>query len=250
MTSRPPAPRGSVVRAEEILAERGAGGASVRTLLDTGSGGPGLVRRRVDMPPQSSFSGQAGGAGEVWFVIDGRGQLNISGQPGAALRPDLGLWVPPGSDFQVLAGEDAELRLDLVSLPAVGEAGAQGPDPDAGALRSRDLADCEVETTGDRRFRVLFGPERGCAVATQFVGQIPPGRAPEHSHPYDEVVLILHGHGTAHIGGAEHALGPGTCLHLPPGLPHCLENTGSAEMRVLGVFHPANSPAAKLQPGG
>ena len=38
----------------------------------------------------------------------------------------------------------------------------------------------------------------------------------------------------------------GTCLHLPPGLPHCLENTGPQLMRVLGVFHPAGSPAAKL----
>ena len=43
-------------------------------------------------------------------------------------------------------------------------------------------------------------------MATQFVGEIPPGRAPEHSHPYDEVVLILHGHGVAHIGGREHEL--------------------------------------------
>jgi mannose-6-phosphate isomerase-like protein (cupin superfamily) len=239
-----------VVRAGEIRAQRDAGGATVRTLLDTGAGRPGLLRRGVDMPRQSSFSGRAGEAGELWFVIDGTGQLEITGQPGARLRPDVGLFVPPGSDFRILAGEDAELRLDLVSLPALGEAGSAGSDPEGGALLSRDLADCEVETTGDRQFRVLFGPERDCAVATQFVGQIPPGRAPEHSHPYDEVVLILHGHGTAHIGGVQHALGPGTCLHLPPGLPHCLENTGPAGMRVLGVFHPANSPAAKLPAGG
>jgi mannose-6-phosphate isomerase-like protein (cupin superfamily) len=250
MTSLPSAARGSVVRAEEVPAERGAGGASVRTLLDTGSGGPGLVRRRVDMPRQSSFAGRAGEAGELWFVIDGTGQLDVTGQPGAPLRPDLGLFVLPGSEFRVLAAEDGELRLDIVSLPGFGEGDVAGSDPTGGALRSRDLAGCEVETTGDRRFRVLFGPDRGCAVATQFVGQIPPGRAPEHSHPYDEVVLILHGHGTAHIGGVQHALSPGTCLHLPPGLPHCLENTGSAEMRVLGVFHPADSPAAKLPAGG
>lgn len=250
MTSLPPRHWGSVVSAEEIPVERGAGGASVRTLLDTGSGGPGLVRRRVDVPRQSSFAGRAGEAGDLWFVIDGIGQLDITGQLSAPLRPDLGLWLPPGSDFRILTGEDAALRLDLVSLPATGEAGAAGTGPDHGALQCRDLAGCEVETTGDRQFRVLFGPERDCEVATQFVGQIPPGRAPEHSHPYDEVVLILHGQGIAHIGGVGHALGPGTCLHLPPGLPHCLENTGSAELRVLGVFHPANSPAAKLPPGG
>jgi quercetin dioxygenase-like cupin family protein len=78
------------------------------------------------------------------------------------------------------------------------------------------------------------------------VGEIPPGRAPDHSHPYDEVVLILRGEGIAHIGGVAHALAAGTCAHLPPGLAHCLENTGPGTMRVLGVFHPADSPAAKL----
>src|SRR5260221_2403993 len=209
MINRPPAPRGSVVRAAAIAAERGAGGANVRTLLNTAGRGPGLVRQQVDMPPQSTFSACAGDAAALGFVIDGTGLLETNGQPGAPLRPDLGLRVPPGSDFLVLAGEDAELRLDLVSLPAATDASAAGSGPDDGALRSRDLAGCDVETTGDRQFRVLFGPDRDCAVATQFVGQIPLGRAPEHSHPYDDDVRILHGHVTAHICGVQHALAPG-----------------------------------------
>jgi quercetin dioxygenase-like cupin family protein len=96
----------------------------------------------------------------------------------------------------------------------------------------------------------LFGPGSGCAVATQFVGEIPPGRAPDHSHPYDEVVLVLHGEGIVHMGGGRHPLSAGTAVHLPPGVPHCLENTGQATMRVLGVFHPADSPAAKLGHAG
>jgi oxalate decarboxylase/phosphoglucose isomerase-like protein (cupin superfamily) len=33
-------------------------------------------------------------------------------------------------------------------------------------------------------------------------------------------------------------------VHLPPGQPHCLENTGASTLRVLGVFHPGGSPAA------
>jgi len=95
----------------------------------------------------------------------------------------------------------------------------------------------------------LFGPGRGCAVATQFVGEIPAGRAPEHSHPYDELVLILGGAGVLHAGGTDRPLSAGASAHLPPGMPHCLENTGSVTMRVLGVFHPADSPAAKTVAG-
>jgi len=47
-----------------------------------------------------------------------------------------------------------------------------------GQPRLSGLAGCPVQETGDRRFRVLFGPGSGCPAATQFVGDIPPGRAP------------------------------------------------------------------------
>ena len=240
------ASRGAVVQADQIQAEPGSGGASVRQLLDTGAGGPGLVRRLVDLPPRSTFAGTAGDAGELWFVIGGAGELAADGEPDTALRPDRAVWVPPGSGFQVDAGEGGQLRLDIVALPE----DMPPADPGSRDLQISDFANCEIETTGDRQFRVLFGPGRGCSTATQFVGEIPPGRAPEHSHPYDEVVLILRGTGVAHVGGKEQPLAPGTCLHLPPGLPHCLENTGSEGMRVLGVFHPADSPASKLPPAG
>ena len=231
---------GAVVQAAEIAADQVAAGASARTLVDTSAGGPGLVRRLVELAPLARLSGSASAGGELWFVIEGSGQLSLGGRPPVALHPDRGFLLPPGCAYQASAGQDTGLRLDTVSLPA-------GHGAATGQPMSRDFADCEVETTGDRQFRVLFGPGRDCAVATQFVGEIPPGRAPDHSHPYDEVVLILRGEGVAHIGGAEHALTAGTCAHLPPGLVHCLENTGSQTLRVLGVFHPADSPAAKLE---
>ena len=85
-------------------------------------------------------------------------------------------------------------------------------------------------------------------MATQFVGEIPAGRAPDHSHPYDELVLVLSGEGVLHTSLGDHAIRPGSCAHLPPGQLHCLENTGPAILRVLGVFHPADSPAAKTSP--
>jgi mannose-6-phosphate isomerase-like protein (cupin superfamily) len=236
---------GAVVQAADVHPDRRAAGAAVRTLFDLESG---LVRRLADITPGSQFAGTANAAGELWFVIGGRGSLTIDGHPGLALRPDQGVWLPPSARYELRhdhgdpPADGAELRLDMVTLPAASGASVGGP----GDPQTCDLNDCAVEMTGDRRFRVLFGPGRGCSVATQFVGEIPPGRAPDHSHPYDELVLVLDGAGIVHIGGREEALSPGTCTHLPPGVSHCLENTGSATMRVLGVFHPADSPAAKL----
>lgn len=233
--------RGPVVSAADVPADHTVTGAVVRTMLDTGTG---FTRRLAEIPPGMRLDGTAGPGGELWFVIGGSGRLDVAGQPGRQLRPDQGLLLPPGMKFSINGSAVAGLRLDAVALP--GAASQDRRDqPDHAGPQLRDLRDCDVETTGDRQFRVLFGPGRGCAVATQFAGEIPPGRAPEHSHPYDEVVLVLAGDGVLHAGGADYPLGAGSCTHLPPRLPHCLENTGTATMRVLGVFHPADSPAAK-----
>lgn len=226
-----------------------SGGATVRLLADTAVGpAAGLVRRLVEMPTGSHVADVAASA-ELWYVLGGSGRLSLPDQPSQRARrlgPDQGLLLPAGTRYRLTATGPALFRLDAVAVPA-----STAWQPSAGAVPLvRELAECAVETTGDRRFRVMFGPGRDCPVATQFVGEIPPGRAPEHSHPYDEVVLILDGEGVAHADGAQHPLAPGTCIHLPPGVLHCLENTGRDTLRVLGVFHPADSPAAKLASPG
>ncbi len=228
-------------------APRPGHGAVIRTLVDCGSpGAPGLVRRLAEVPAGSRLDGAAGPGGELWFVAGGAGTLHAGGHEAIELHPDRGLWLPPGTPYRVRPAGPDGLRLDQTQLPgAVEVAGPAGPDRPL----ARDLGECVAEVTGDRRFWVLFGPGQDCSSATQFVGEIPPGRAPDHSHPYDEVVLILAGEGVVHMGGQTRPLAPGTCTHLPPGLTHCLENTGQIALRVLGVFHPADSPAAKLHSG-
>ena len=237
-----------------MTAGTGATAATVRTVLDTGGG---LVRRQVEVPPGARHAGAAGPGGELCFVIEGAGQLSAgTASDGTSLdrpvQPDTGLWLPPGTSYSLAAAGPGPLRLDSVLLPA----SASGTEPDgaepdgaAGPLLA-DLAEQPAEITGDRQFRVLFAPGQGCAAATQFVGEIPPGRAPFHSHTYDEVVLILAGEGVLHVGDEDRPLAPGSCLHLAPGTPHCLENTGPATLRVLGVFHPGGSPAAKKPASG
>jgi mannose-6-phosphate isomerase-like protein (cupin superfamily) len=198
------------------------------------------------MPADAQFAEVAASA-QLWYVLGGNGRLSLPDQPRQPARqlgPDQGWLLPAGTRYRVTATGAGPLRLDAVTLPAA----TDWQPPARATPLVRQLTECAVETTGDRSFRVLFGPGRDCPVATQFVGEIPPGRAPEHSHPYDEVVLILGGEGVAHANGVHHALTAGSCIHLPPGVLHCLENTGRDTLRVLGVFHPADSPAAKLAP--
>ncbi len=216
--------------------------ATVRTVLDTGRG---LVRRQVEVPAGARHTGTPAPGGELCFVIEGCGQLTTGTAADGPVQPDTGVWLPPGTSYSLAATGPGPLRVDSVLLPA----SAPGAEPDAGPLRA-DLADQLPEITGDRQFRVLFAPGQGCAAATQFVGEIPPGRAPFHRHTYDEVVLILAGEGVLHVGDEDRPLAPGSCLHLAPGTPHCLENTGPSTLRVLGVFHPGGSPAAKKPAAG
>ena len=234
-------------------------GATVRTVLDTGGG---LVRRQVEVPAGARHAGSAGPGGELCFVIEGTGELGSGAAPGGPVRPGTGVWLPPGTSYSLAAAGPGPLRLDSVLLPASAPgAEPDGTDPDgtvsastvpdsAGGPLLADLAEQPAEITGDRQFRVLFAPGQGCAAATQFVGEIPPGRAPFHTHTYDEVVLILAGQGVLHMGDEDRPLAPGSCLHLAPGTPHCLENTGQSTLRVLGVFHPGGSPAAKKPAAG
>jgi mannose-6-phosphate isomerase-like protein (cupin superfamily) len=102
-----------------------------------------------------------------------------------------------------------------------------------------------LPATPNREFRFLVNEDAGCLDVTQFVGTIPPGRAPLHSHHYDEVVYVIEGEGVLHLDGQETPIARGSCIHLPPLEEHCLENTGAEPMRVLGVFHPSGDPASR-----
>jgi mannose-6-phosphate isomerase-like protein (cupin superfamily) len=104
------------------------------------------------------------------------------------------------------------------------------------------LADQRAMPTGDRWYRVLIDSE-----VTQFVGSIPPGRAPDHFHEYEEVLFILQGEGRAWKDDRSTPIESGSCIYLPRRQVHCVENTGTGELRLLGVFYPAGSPAVRYE---
>jgi mannose-6-phosphate isomerase-like protein (cupin superfamily) len=220
---------------EQIPARPAAPGVTAREMLGDGDGSRGLHQRRLSLAGGSVLAGTAGGRGEAWYVIRGSGTLDTEGHGTAALEPGTAVWMREGLRYECRAG--AELEAVAVAVQAESEGDADRP-----GMRVVTLDACEPEWTGDREFRVLLS--EGMAF-TQFAGMIPPGRAPEHHHTYDEVVHVLAGRGVVHLGEAATEIGPGTSIYLPPYQPHCLENTGQDLLQVLGVFHPAGSPAAK-----
>jgi mannose-6-phosphate isomerase-like protein (cupin superfamily) len=175
---------------------------------------------------------------EVLYVLEGSAVATVGGER-QELEAGIGVFVARGTPWQVDSAEGLKLLSVLVEEPlpasashAVIASGERGP------------------ATAGREFTLLARPENGCASVTQFVGHIPPGRAPDHFHRYDEVVYVLAGEGAFHVDGESAPLRAGSCVHLPARLIHCLENHGPGEMHVLGVFRPAGSPAEAYYPDG
>jgi quercetin dioxygenase-like cupin family protein len=173
---------------------------------------------------------------EVLYVLEGNAVATFGGET-RALEPGTGVFVARGTPWQVESAEGLLLLSVLVEAPLPATASHAVI---AGGTRGA--------ATAGREFTLLAHPENGCESVTQFVGYIPVGRAPDHYHRYDEVVYVLAGQGAFHTHGQTETLRVGSCVHLPARLIHCLENVGPGEMRVLGVFRPAGSPAEAYYP--
>jgi mannose-6-phosphate isomerase-like protein (cupin superfamily) len=182
-----------------------------------------LRMRAVDV--EGELEGETGDRQEILYVLDGRGTLELAGEQ-HELEPHSGVLLLPGEGYVVTG----DLRLVAVDAPVEGEI-----DRERVVSRFDDRE--EERADAKRTFRVLHQGE-----LTQFIGIVEPCRAPDHSHPYDEVGYIVEGAGIAHIGGEQVPLRAGSCFYLPPGCVHCIENTGPGVMRIMGVFHPAGSP--------
>jgi polyphosphate kinase 2 len=220
-----------VRRPEQVPGDLLAPGVTAAEMLNDEHGCRGLHQRRLRLRDGAVLSGSAGGQGEAWYVITGSGVLDAGAAGTAELRPGTAVWLRSSAGYRC----QGELEVLVITVQA--EEAEEGP-----ALHVTMLETRPVERTGDREFRVLLS--EGLSI-TQFNGLIPPGRAPEHQHTYDEVVHVLAGQGVVHLDGEQTEIGPGTSIYLPPHTPHCLENAGSEPLRVLGVFYPAGSPAAK-----
>jgi quercetin dioxygenase-like cupin family protein len=175
---------------------------------------------------------------EVLYVLEGSAVVTVGGEK-QELEPGTGVFVARGTAWRVESAQGLKLLSVLI----------EDPLPASGSHAVIASGERGTATAG-REFSLMAHPENGCESVTQFVGYIPPGRAPDHFHLYDEVVYVLAGEGAFHVDGESAPLRAGSCIHLPARLVHCLENNGPGEMRVLGVFRPAGSPAEAYYPDG
>jgi mannose-6-phosphate isomerase-like protein (cupin superfamily) len=219
----------------QIGRSSGAEAISLR-ILEFGPGtSPGLRNRECD---------------EVLYVLEGECTVFVDGNT-YEVGPESGVYLRPGQIMSVQnPGTDA---VRFVSSQCPEEALSGTVDASLHHVARPDvppivrLSDRRALPTADRWYRVLVDDEIGSEQVTQFVGSIPPGRAPDHFHEYEEVLFILRGEGRMWAGETNTPIAPGSCIYLPKRQLHCVENTGEGELRLLGVFYPAGSPAVRYE---
>ena len=199
-----------------------------------------LEQSVISFAPGRSAVRTTGEAEEVLYVLSGRGRIGEY-----AVEPETAVFLAPGERYAVENDGPDALEVVSVRLPDP-PGGAGGP---RGAVLRLDEQDTG-QATADREFRMLADPASGCRGATQFVGYIPPGRAPDHFHTYEEVIYVLAGEGVMHLPGGDTPVAAGSCIHLPRRVVHSLENVGPGPLQVLGVFRPAGSPSEAYYPDG
>jgi mannose-6-phosphate isomerase-like protein (cupin superfamily) len=233
---------GSLMVWDQITRTNGAEAISLR-ILEFGPGpSPELRNRECDevLYLLEDLNDETATGGCTMFIDDTA--YEVGPRTGVYLRPGQTLRVEnPGADV---------VRFVSCQCP---EEGLTNPSPIDQPVRSEaspivKLSDRRALPTADRWYRVLVDDTIGSEQVTQFVGAIPPGRAPDHFHEYEEVLFILRGEGRMWAGETNTPIAAGSCIYLPKRQVHCVENTGQGELRLLGVFYPAGSPAVRYEP--
>jgi mannose-6-phosphate isomerase-like protein (cupin superfamily) len=232
--------QGYVVHERELESDRLAGDTATRAVaIDSRAGSVFLELHLTHYDVGRSLPRTLEGVQEIMYAASGSGALIVDGRSHA---------LEAGTAAYLIAGESYEIEnhgptgLQVVSVTAPQTDGASHPPPRR-TVRYADRP--SLPASGDREFRYLVTDEVGCREATQFFGVIAPGRAPDHSHVYDEVIYVLEGEGVLHGDGADRPVSAGSCIHLPPFFVHSLENSGGSPMRIVAVFHPAGDPASR-----
>jgi len=231
-----------------------AGTLRVWSQVTRGAGAQDISLRSLEFAPGLSPGLRNDVCDEVIYVLTGDATLFIDGRA-YQVQTETGVYLRPGETLTIHNPGPAPLVLISSQCPEPAQPSAlvapltsplaQAASPACAPLVR--LAERKARPTADRWYRVLVNAEVGSIQVTQFVGSIPPGRAPDHFHNYEEVLCILRGQARMWAGATNTPIGAGSCIYLPRRQVHCVENTGDQELRLLGVFYPAGSPAVRYE---
>ena len=84
--------------------------------------------------------------------------------------------------------------------------------------------------------RELVGADHGGLGACIIFVDAPPGGGPSlHTHPYEEVLVVLDGEATVTAGERELVARAGDVVIVPADTPHAFTNTGAGPLRQIDI---------------
>lgn len=183
---------------------------------------------------------------EVLYVLSGSGFCHIDGHAYEILS-GTAVFIPAASVYRIENPNDDSLEIISVCCPEDDKTESELEYVTQSTLSdapARTIIESEQKSipVSDRSFKLLVNQNIGCKRVTQFLGVIPQGRAPMHHHTYEEAIYILEGEGRVHTEEGSADFQAGASIYLPRGVSHSLENTGTTNIKLLGVFHPSGSP--------
>lgn len=103
-------------------------------------------------------------------------------------------------------------------------------------------SEVEFKKLQGRDHKMIIGPTNfGQSKNMCFgVAEFPPeSHAPEHIHnAEEEVIYILNGSGKIYFDGKPEMVKPGTCVYIPSGIRHSINNMDKDTMKLIYVFSP------------
>jgi CDGSH-type Zn-finger protein/mannose-6-phosphate isomerase-like protein (cupin superfamily) len=187
----------------------------------------------------------ANGLPMILFVMQGNGEIDISGRP-FAFASRTGIYVRPDEAFRIHNSEARPIRLfistgladNLVFADSV-PANFDAAFPD----RQAEIDPSQRHKMAERFFQILIDRRHGSTEMTQFIGNIPRSKAEPHRHLYEEAVIFLNGAGVVWTESKKTTVKPGDVLFLPRKQVHSVQCTTDGGLDVVGVICPGDNPS-------
>ena len=103
-------------------------------------------------------------------------------------------------------------------------------------------SEIEAKKLTGRDHKMIIGPDSALKAKTMCGGiaDFPPeSLAPAHVHLLEEeLIYIVSGYGQIFFDGVPEPVRPGTCVSVPPGVEHQINNQSKEVLRIAYVFSP------------
>jgi CDGSH-type Zn-finger protein/quercetin dioxygenase-like cupin family protein len=182
----------------------------------------------------------------ILFMMDGQGELEISGRL-FTFGARTGAYIRPAEAFRLRNPRPEPVKLFIWTAPAAAELVRLDTMPRTFDHRFPDrLAEIDPSQRhrmAERFFQILINRAHGSAGITQFIGNIPRSKAEPHRHLYEEALIVLRGEGVVWTEHTRTGIQAGDVLFLPRKQLHSVQCTVDGGLDIVGVISPGDNPS-------